>query len=80
MASYSIPSNAIIQWNCRSLYHKRYDLLNLKSVLKPIAICLQEIFYLTTKELDELQLKFKDYLIYIKNCEKINRANPIGRS
>ena len=78
MASHNIPNNAIIQWNCRSLYHKRYDLLNIKSVIKPIAICLQEIFFLTTKELDELQSLFKEYLIYIKNRERPNRANPRG--
>ena len=78
MASYTISNNTVIQWNCRSLYHKRYDLLNIKSVIKPFAICLQEVFNLTPNQLDELQLLFSDYILYIKNRERIGRANPRG--
>ena len=73
-----MANNTIIQWNCRSLYQKRFVLSHIKSVNKPFAICLQETFSLSNIELAEIQNLFNDYFIYFKTRNRVGRANPRG--
>ena len=68
----------IIQWNCRGLFNKRYNLKFLISIIKQFFICLQETFYLNDQEISELENLFSEYKIYIKNRPKVGANNPGG--
>ena len=78
MAANALPHNSIVQWNCRSLIHKRYKLKDLINVIQPLIICLQEVFYISDMELQALNDLFKNYFIYFKNRPRANVANPRG--
>ena len=72
------PFNSFIQWNCRSLMQKSFDLKHIINIIKPIGVCLQETFYITNENLVQLKRDFKDFDIYLLNRNRIGPANPRG--
>ena len=70
--------NAIIQWNCRSLFKRMYLLRHLVSVTQPFVICLQETFVVNDHILDEIKQLFPDFNFYFNNRARLGFANPGG--
>ena len=72
------PFNTILQWNCRSLYDKRFELINIIGIAKPLAICLQETYSITDKDMLEIKNLFKNFIFYFKCRERNGQHNPGG--
>ena len=70
--------NTVLQWNCRSLWDKRFKLKHFISIMQPIVICLQETFFLTQPQLDSLRDLFKSFDFYIFNRVRPDLVRPLG--
>ena len=74
----NFPFNTMLQWNCRSLYNKRYELKELINTIKPLTICLQETYNISDKDMNEIKELFKNFTFYFKFRDRSGQHNPCG--